>query len=210
MNYAEWRKWWVDKAPEYFTDKAWQFSQPDLIKRLDIQPHHCVLELGFGYGRELSQFCKLSVNVYGLELTDWARENTLVELGQRDIRPLPRLKSYDGLTIPFPSGAFNVVYSCFVIQHLSRDHAAGLITETLRTLAHDGLTLFEFFGDPQYHNGGGDVFSGVDGQGGMYNNAYTVQEIQRMLNSCGADLKWLETKSITKEWGNHWVCFGRK
>ena len=139
MDHEQWQKWWTDRAPEYFTDKIWRFSHPDLIDRLNIQPHHCVLELGFGYGRELSQFCALSTNVYGLELTDWSCENTLIELQGRGVRPLPRLKSYDGLRLPFPSGAFNVVYSCFVIQHLSRKHALGLIRETLRVLSRATL-----------------------------------------------------------------------
>jgi len=210
MNYKEWYWWWTDKAQGYFTDKAWKFSHPDLIDRLSIKPHHCVLEIGFGYGRELSQFCKSSINVYGLELTDWACENTLVELRRRGIRPLPRLRSYDGLVVPFPSGAFNVAYSCFVIQHMSREHASRLIKETLRVMAHDGLALFEFFGDPDYQSSDGkDIFSGVDGDGGMYNNAYTRTEVIGLIDSCGADLKWMETKPITKQWGNHWACFGR-
>ena len=211
MDHEQWQKWWTDRAPEYFTDKIWRFSHPDLIDRLNIQPHHCVLELGFGYGRELSQFCALSTNVYGLELTDWSCENTLIELQGRGVRPLPRLKSYDGLRLPFPSGAFNVVYSCFVIQHLSRKHALGLIRETLRVLSHDGLALFEFFGDPEYHDPAGDVFSGVDGQGGMFNNAWTPDEIRGLINNPlqFAHLYWLETKSVTQGWGNHWTCFGR-
>lgn len=210
MNYEQWQKWWVDKAPEYFTDKIWKFSQPQLIERLGIARHHCVLELGFGYGRELSRFCRLSDNVYGLELTDWACENTLIELNDRGVKPLPRLKSYDGLVIPYPTEAFQVIYSCFVIQHLSREHARGLIREALRCLSWHGKVLFEFFGDPQYHDGGRDVFSGEDGAGGMYNNAYTAGEIPALIESCGGKMLWLETKSVTQEWGNHWVCFGKK
>lgn len=209
MTYEQWKKWWVDKAPEYFTDKIWKFSQPQLIERLGIERHHCVLELGFGYGRELSQFCKLSDQVYGLELTDWACENTLTELGKRGVRPLPRLKSYDGLAIPFPAEAFQVVYSCFVIQHLSGEHAAELIREALRCLSWHGKALFEFFGDPAYHDGGLDVFSGDRDGGGMYNNAYTAGEIQALVESCGGRMLWMETRSVTHEWGNHWACFGK-
>jgi len=211
MDHGDWHKWWEEQAPGYFTDKCWRFSQQDLIDRLAIQPHHCVLEIGFGYGRELSQFCKLSTNVYGLELTDWACENTLIELQGRGVTPLPRLRSYDGRSIPFPSGAFNVIYSCFVVQHMARQHVVDLIEKTLQALCHDGLGLFEFFGDPQYQSDdGSDVFSGVDGEGGMFNNAYNRLEVVGLMERAGADLKWLETRSITKEWGNHWACFGRK
>lgn len=210
MTYDEWRKWWTERAPEYFTDKSWHFSQPDLIDRLGILSHHCVLEVGPGYGRELSEFCKKSVNVYGLELTDWACNNILKELGQRKVSPLPRLRSYDGLVMPFPSGAFNVVYSCFVVQHVSREHALALMGEALRVLCHDGHVLFEFFGDPAYWDGGKDVFSGIPGEGGMYNNAYTPDEIRALVDAAGGSLEWLETRKVTKDWGNHWVCFGRQ
>ena len=209
MNYAEWKDWWVTKAHEYFTDKIWKFSQPDLIKRLGIEKDHCVLEIGFGYGRELSQFCKLSDHVYGLELTDWACENTLVELTGRGVRPLPRLKSYDGQVIPFPTEAFHVIYNCFVIQHLSREHARDLIKEALRTLKHDGQALFEFFGDPEYYRAGEDVFSGEDGAGGMFNNAYMRPELPGLIEVCGGKLNWINTSSVTAAWGNHWVCFGK-
>ena len=209
MTYQEWQAWWVSRAPEYFTDKIWKFSQPALIQRLGIEKDHCVLEIGFGYGRELSQFCKLSDHVYGLELTDWACENTLVELTGRGVAPLPVLKSYDGQVIPFPTQAFHIIYSCFVLQHLSREHAKALIWESLRTLKADGKILFEFFGDPAFYRGGEDVFSGEDGAGGMFNNAFTESEIPGFIESCGGRLLWLEKSPVTKDWGNYWACFGR-
>jgi len=209
MDYKQWREWWVSRALEYFTDKVWQFSKPNLIERLGIEKTHCVLEIGFGYGRELSQFCKLSDNVYGLELTDWSCENTLKMLSKRKVTPLPRLKSYDGKIIPFPTSAFNAIYSCFVIQHLSRQHALDLIKESIRVLGYQGKILFEFFGDPTYYNNGQDVFSGEDGAGGMFNNAYVSSEIPGIIESCGGRLLWCEVSSVTHEWGNHWACFER-
>jgi ubiquinone/menaquinone biosynthesis C-methylase UbiE len=209
MTFDKWRQWWIERAPQYFTDKIWRFSQPQLIERLKIEPHHCVLELGFGYGRELSQFCKLSNHVYGLELTDWSCENTLIELNDRGVEPLPILKSYDGLTIPYPTESFQIVYSCFVIQHLSREHAKELIKEALRVTSWHGKVLFEFFGDPSYYADGGDVFSGDENDGGMFNNAYLKEEIPTLIESCGGRLEWLETTPIAHEWGNYWVCFGK-
>jgi ubiquinone/menaquinone biosynthesis C-methylase UbiE len=210
LDYKQWQEWWVTRAPEYFTDKSWKFSQPAMIALLGIEKHHCILELGFGYGREISQFCKLSDNVYGLELTDWACENTLVELTSRRVKPLPRLKSYDGKIFPFPTEAFHAIYNCFVIQHLSREHAKEIIKETLRVLKADGKALFEFFGDPQYYNNGEDVFSGEDGAGGMFNNAFIESEISDFIKSCGGEVIWLKNSPVTNDWGNHWVCFGRQ
>lgn len=210
MDYDAWREWWVKRASEYFTDKIWKFSQPALIERLGIKPSDAVLELGFGYGRELSNFCRLSNHVYGLELTDWSCENTLVELVERGVSPLPILSSYDGKTLPFPTGSVNIVYSCFVIQHLSRSHAKDLIREAIRSIKDDGKVLFEFFGDPVYYKDGTDVFSGDPKEDGMYNNAYLESEIPALIDSCGGKVLWMKTTPITHQWGNNWVCFGHK
>lgn len=209
MKYKEWRKWWQDQAPTYFTDKVWTFSQPDLIEKLNIKKDDCVLEIGFGYGREISQFCKISDHVYGIELTDFACENTLKELRERGSELLPILVQYDGKKIPFPDNSFHAIYSCFVIQHLSRKHAAALIKEALKKLTHNGQILFEFFGDPGYYNDGEDVFSESETNGKMYNNAYTAEELPSIVEAAGGLLKGITTKPITREWGNHWVFIGK-
>ena len=210
MSYESWHEWWVSRAPEYFVGKIWQFSHPEFIKRLGIERHHCIREIGFGYGRETSQFCGLSDNVYGLELTDWACENTLRELTERGVSSLPTLRSYDGLTIPFPTEVFHVIYNCFVIQHLSREHAKALIRESLRVLKVGGQALFEFFGDKEYYSPDRrDMFSGYAEEGGMFNNAYVKDEIPGLVDDCGGRFLWIERTQITKAWDNHWVCFGK-
>lgn len=209
MNREEYTKWWTDKAPVYFTDKIWKFSMPSLISKLNIKKDTRVLEIGFGYGRELSQFCLLSDYVYGIELTAWACTNTLLELKERKINSLPILSDYDGYNIPFKDLLFDVIYSCFVIQHLSRDHAKELIKNSLQSLNNNGVILFEFFGDFQYFNNGHDVFSGIDGQGGMFNNAYIKTELALIIKDCSGEVEWIQEALITKTWNNYWVCFKR-
>lgn len=209
MNYDQWREWWTSRASTYFTDKAWKFSRPDLINRLNIGKDSCVLEIGFGYGRELSQFCELSNNVYGVELDKWSCDNTLKELMTRGVRALPRLSAYDGETLPYPNESFDAVYSCFVVQHLSREHAKRLIREALRVVRTGGRVLFEFFGDPAFRDSGADVFSGKDGEGGMFNNAYISDEIPHIIAECGGVSSFMDYQQITKKWGNYWSCFRR-
>jgi SAM-dependent methyltransferase len=205
MNYREWYKWWIDQAPTYFTDKVWVFSRPDLIDKLNIGKETKVLEIGFGYGRELFNFCRLSDRVAGVELTGWACKSVAEELDGRGASPF--LKPYDGMNLPFKDNTLDVIYSCFVIQHMSKAHAETLIGEALRTLAPGGKILFEFFGDPAFTKEGEDVFSdGVDGK--MYNNGYTIDEICGMLNKHNAKMYWCDYQKIDTNWGNHWVCFG--
>lgn len=211
MNYDEWKSWWTDRAESYFTKKIWEFSQPALIDRLGIGKNSKVLEIGFGYGRELSQFCELSNHVYGLELSSWSCENTLLELKDRGVTVLPALATYNGTDLPFDSGTFDAIYSCYVVQHLSRSHAKKLIKECLRTLAPGGKVLFEFFGDLDYRKDGKkDDFSGIDGQGGMFNNGYSKEEIPKIISRCGGQVLWIEPQQITETWANQWVCFGGK
>jgi SAM-dependent methyltransferase len=208
MDRIQWKEWWRQRALAYFTDKVWTFSNPRLIERLGIEKYHYVLELGFGYGRELSNFCKISDHVHGLELEQYTCDLALKGLTEEGIYPLPTVMPYDGVNIPFPdSNFFDVIYSCFVVQHMSKEHVKELIHNCLVALLPTGKILFEFFGDPDYHDPEKDVFSGIDGEGGMFNSAYTLPEIEKLVKECGARVLWAEPWKITSQWGNYWVCF---
>jgi ubiquinone/menaquinone biosynthesis C-methylase UbiE len=210
MNHEQWLSWWQARAATYFTDKAFNFSRPDLIKKLKLPPHPRILEIGYGYGRELSQWCKMGGNVWGVELSSETRELAIRELRKKGIaeKQLPNLVEYDGETLPFPDDSFDVVYSCFVMQHLSRDHARKIFSESLRVSRLRGHVVHEFFGDPQYWDSGKDVFSGDPDNGGMFNNSWTREEILDMVESLGV-LDWFFPHPITLEWGNFWVCAGK-
>lgn len=210
MNYEEWNKWWQEKAPGYFTDKVWNFSRPDLIERLGITKDSHVLEIGFGYGREIFNFCKLSNNVFGVELTAFACQNAWQLLISRSVIGVPLLRMYNGLMLPFVGNSMDVIYSCFVIQHMSRDHAKTLIKSALSVIKPGGKILFEFFGDVAYYQNGKDVFSGIDGEGGMFNNAYVPEELGDIISDCGGKIEWISTDPITNVWNNYWVCFSKR
>jgi len=100
-----------------------------------------------------------------------------------------------------------------VVQHLSKAHARELLREALRVARPgDGRVLFEFFGDPSFHNPDPteDVLSGDDAGGQMYNNAYALPEIRRLAEDCGGELLWTEPWQITKDWANHWAFLRRR
>lgn len=205
MDHVKWLAWWRDRAETYFTDKSWRFSVPRVIDKLGIRQDTAVLEVGFGYGRELSQFCRLARSVHGVELSQTTVDLALAELraqGVPELR-LPKLAVYDGEVLPYPAGRFDVVYSCFVTQHLSRAHAERLLREALRVTR--GSVLFEFFGDPGFNAGAMDVYSGDLADGGMYNNAYTERQVRALGGRCGR-VRWVEPWRINGEWGNWWLC----
>lgn len=210
MIYAEWLSWWQERASTYFTDKVFKFSRPDLIERLDFPPDGRVLEVGYGYGRELSQWARKTDQAYGVELSPETQELAFRELRRQKLpaKRMPCLVNYDGKRLPFQDGFFDVVYSCFMLQHLSREHAREMLAESLRVLSSCGLMLHEFFGDPAFWNGGQDVFSGDPENGGMFNNSYRREEIIALAEEIGV-IEWLEPWPITAEWGNWWLCLGK-
>src|SRR3990167_2213984 len=170
-------EWWEEKAPTYFTDKVYEFSQKNLINQLHILESDKVLEIGFGYGRELSQFCKISKNVYGVELFQ-----VTCDL----VKDIPaKVQTYNGINLPFEDKYFDVVYSCFVLQHMSRVTAINLIIESIRCLSDNGRLLMEFYGDPFYSHPIEDRYSGVPMKGGMYNNGYSFSDVQTVLRNTG-------------------------
>lgn len=210
MNHTQWLEWWTSRAETYFTGKCFSFSRPDLIKRLQLNLESKVLEIGYGYGRELSQWCKASANVYGVELSPKTAELAVSELQKRRIpsERMPTLLEYGGNKLPFENDYMDIVYSCFMTQHVSRVHACEVLNESLRVLRPSGLVLHEYFGDLTFWDDGEDMYSGDSEGGEMYNNAYRREELKTLAEDVGK-FKWLEPWQITKEWSNWWLCVGK-
>ena len=221
MTPEQTKKWWSDYvANDYFTGFSFHFSRPDLIKRISIGPKSFILEIGFGYGRELSQFCKISDYVFGVDLSDHAPTLAYQKLAAQGIKNRPELMTYDGRNLPLADGLFDLVYSCFVIQHMSKQSAVLLMKEVRRVLAPTGKALMEFFGCQEFYRSGleKDAFSGIPNKpepdvpyGGMYNNAYGFQEIYDIGVASGLNVEWIDVKVINKKTDirNYWAYFGK-
>jgi len=145
-----------------------------------VAVHNC------GYGRELSQFAKYGGKLAGLDIAPKAPEIAYEKLNEQGINTSGiELDSFDGLNIPehFKKTKWDFIYNCFVIQHMSKANAKQLIKNSLEILSEDGVLFFEFFGDPDFMGGPGkDSCSGVLEEGGMYNNAFTEEEIIKWLS----------------------------
>lgn len=202
MTHDEAVAWWLNQAPTYFTDMEFFFTRPDLIAKFNLTPKSFVLELGFGYGRELSQFCKITPHAYGLELSQVTCDLATEKCREQEVENLPTVTTYDGRFIPLPGAAMDFVYSCFLLQHMSKANAKALVREALRVTRPGGSVLMEFFGDPEFHHPTDDCFSGNPSDGtGMFNNAYTRAEIEAMDN-----VVWVDEQPIST-FSNFWGCF---
>ena len=135
------KAWWENQMDkEYFKSLSWNLSQPQLYARIPLTKSSCILEIGCGYGRQLSQFVEISNYVYGIDITKGA-----VKLAKENV-PTAIVVEYDGTNIPYNNDTFDLVTSVFVIQHVSKANAIALLKESVRVLKPGGIFLHEFFG----------------------------------------------------------------
>lgn len=204
-------RWWRSQQ-NYFTDMIFEHSDINVIRLFGLHKSSRILEIGCGYGRELSQFTKISKNVKGCDLhprsIELSRENC-----EKHGEYVPELKVYDGVYLPFESKSMDFVYSCFVIQHISKRNAFKLLVETLRVLDDYGSILFEFFGHPDYMGTlDNNAYSFAPDGSKMYNNSFTREDIELLIKQANeecpcnliADIHWKVGEGNTS-FTNHWV-----
>ena len=214
MTHEEWFKWWTSQ-PGYFTVKEFKLSRPDLIAELNkIIPTPKILEIGCGYGRELVKFAEIG-NVVGLVLTEHdikdATEN-LQKAGRNGI-----VKQYDGVNIP-TAELFDIIYSCFVVQHNSKLQTFQLMVNCMHRLTPEGKILFEFFGPPHACAGRDNNYYSGGVHGKMYNNGYTEDELRLLAEQLNdfvpCKLEFIDKQKVGVKgfppFFNYWVCIGRK
>jgi SAM-dependent methyltransferase len=110
---------------------VWGFGQErrlDLIRRYASLEGQSILDVGCGLGTYVQAFRRFSQDVYGIDID----EDKLIE-GSRD---LPNLSVASAEDLPFPEGAFDVVLSHEVIEHVQDDRRA--VAEAVRVLRRPG------------------------------------------------------------------------
>ncbi|MFH6782789.1 MULTISPECIES: methyltransferase domain-containing protein [Methylobacterium] len=106
-------------------------------------PGSTVLEAGSGVGAQTIPLLQRSP---GIRLTCLDRSARSLDAARARIRaaglPLPNFHQADLLALPFPSGAFDHAFVCFVLEHLQEPEAA--LAELRRVLRPSGsLTVIE-------------------------------------------------------------------
>jgi ubiquinone/menaquinone biosynthesis C-methylase UbiE len=105
-----------------------QVAAYQLAVRKYIQPEDRVLDVGFGLGYGLRIMAEKAKELRGIDI-----DRKAVSHGQRlvrDISEICELRHYDGRTIPYDSGSFDVVTCTDVIEHVP-DYM-NLIEEMIR------------------------------------------------------------------------------
>lgn len=96
-----------------------------------------VLEVGCGMGTDLSMFARFGAQVWGVDLTPASAAIAAGRLAYHGGRP--RITVGDSELLPFPDGAFDLVYSWGVIHHTPNTPAAA--RELLRVARPGGKVL---------------------------------------------------------------------
>jgi len=199
------KAWWENiQKKDYFkketkTDADFHLSKPDLIAGLNLTKSSFILEFGCGFGRETRKFCEISDNVYGLDISQEAADLTKTNA------PKSITASFDGINVPHKDNMFDLTYSCFVIQHMSKPSALALMKESKRVLKVGGHMLFEFFSGSDYCAGKGkELYSG--GLEGMYNNGWEMEEIKQAVQDIGMETVFINENKIVKGVSNIWLC----
>lgn len=162
----------------YFVNKSYNHSNPELLSKIEntyLTNLDSMLEVGPGYGRETSEFIKRYSKVYTIDIAH--AHNEIIKEHFPDVIS----KEYDGVNIPHNNDMFDLVYSCFVLQHTSKKTTVDLLKESIRVLKPGGVFIHEFLSGQYCAGTNCDHLSG--GTLGMFNNGYYKDEVKSIINN---------------------------
>lgn len=101
-----------------------------------------ILEVGVGAGTDHLQWARAGCECHGVDLTQAAIDTTRARLELYGLSS--NLQRLDAETLPFPDGAFDIVYSWGVVHHSERPES--ILGEIRRVLRPGGLFIGMIYG----------------------------------------------------------------
>lgn len=100
-----------------------------------------ILDFGAGIGTSVPHFRRAFPDAH-LTCVDVSEKS--LELGSERFPAAAEFRYFDGKTLPFPEGRFDLVFVACVFHHIDPDEHAALISELYRVLRIDGIiAVFE-------------------------------------------------------------------
>lgn len=167
-----------------------------------IEPHHVVVVIGCGYGRESAFICKRAALVYGVDVSDkiLARASAHLSGTHRVTNFRPVLAEKYATDIP---SGIDLVYSVTVMQHLTRDLVCDYLQTLGGKLAPAGRMLIQFL---EY---------GVSEPDASVSKVYeptvswTPDQIKQASEAAGLVTLNFTTDAVRPGCAWHWACLGR-
>jgi len=131
------------EAPEYFAE----YKIVDIAKELVLAgqaPPRAVLDFGAGIGYSVPFLAK-HLPTAGITCLDVSRKS--LELGKAKHGAAAAFRHFDGVEVPYESGAFDVALASCVFHHIAERQHVSLLAELRRVLTPGGL-LFVFEHNP--------------------------------------------------------------
>ncbi len=127
---------------------------PETMEFRDRHAHEDVLEIGAGIGTDLAQFAR-----HGARVTDIDLSRGHLALAEENFRLRGLNASFihmDAERLPFPEGAFDLVYTNGVIHHTP--NTANLVSEIYRVLRPGGRAIAMVYAENSWHYWSQQVF----------------------------------------------------
>ena len=126
---------------DYIREKYFELHDR-IIQLANINENISLLDIGIGTGlleEKINGLCR----IYGIDIS----ENMLLKLNEKKLMVETKKGSINN--IPFESGKFDVIVSCFTFHHLTDDEKLNSLYEMNRVLKMGGVILL---GDFMYEN----------------------------------------------------------
>ncbi len=137
--------WWDENSYLYTLKAAlnpgrFGYFRKLLETKLKIDPKgKKTLDIGCGGGFLSEEFAKLGCNVTGLDPSEGTLETARGHAKAEGLNI--KYVHGSGEKLPFPDGAFDIVYCCDVLEHVT--DLDRVIAETARVLKPDGVYMFD-------------------------------------------------------------------
>ena len=132
------------EGPEYFARYKIEDMAAVWRKTHGETPAERILDFGGGVGTSLRDLSDLFPET-DITLTDVSEES--LKLASQQAVPRVDIKVYDGQSLPFEDGSFDMVLAACVFHHIPEEQHVSLMSEIHRVLRPDGL-FFVFEHNP--------------------------------------------------------------
>lgn len=124
------------ESPEFFAEYKIK-DIFELLMKQEKNPRH-ILDFGAGIGTSVPHFRRFFPDA-SLTCLDVSEKS--LEVGRSRFPGLADFQSFDGMQIPSPSNAFDLVFAACVFHHIPRSAHFGLLQEWLRILKPGGTAV---------------------------------------------------------------------
>ena len=154
-----------------------------------------ILEIGSGVGeimRAMNDYLSAETaspeRIVGLDIAPNMLAKARECLGDR---PPYAFQLYDGLTIPFDDGTFDLIYSVACFQHVPRPYVFNLFFEIKRLLKQRGFAVLQFLStdalqkQEEWHPWRKEIENQVGERNEHWHHFYTAKEVRDVLAITG-------------------------